>query len=255
MSRDDEARYGRACLLVLNVCPFTLREVINDYSLRHAGSLSLCDFLEKNKHSLFHLYAKKCCCKHLQQNRSTPMYKSQWDSLFMQNTSSCQKGKQIDCPCKYDCKPGITTNVMDVTLCCLVINNICPGVDVNHIKTIREIRNNLVHAESARLDLLTFNGYMNRVKTAICQLAKNVSTTLHTDTVKMIAELENRLMDPVELSELRKLIIDQKRLTDLEAVRMGLLLQVDIGFDSLVRGGEVMINIIKVNRDHTNPAE
>ncbi|KAK3099404.1 hypothetical protein FSP39_003862 [Pinctada imbricata] len=216
MSRDDEARYGRACLLVLNVCPFTLRHVIDDYSLRHAGSLSLFDFLEKNKHSLFHLYAKKCCCKHLQQNRSTPMYKSQWDSLFMQNTSSCQKGKNIDCPCKYDCKPGITTKVMDVTLCCLVINNICPGVDVNHIKTIREIRNNLIHAESARLDLLTFNGYMSRVKTAVCELAKNVSTTLHTKTLEKIVELENRLMDPVELSELRNLIIDQRRFTDLE---------------------------------------
>ncbi|KAK3100702.1 hypothetical protein FSP39_023975 [Pinctada imbricata] len=216
MSRDDEVRYGRACLLVLNVCPFTLRQVIDDYSLRHAGSLSLFDFLEKNKHSLFHLYAKKCCCKHLQQNRSTPMYKSQWDSLFMQNTSSCQKGKNIDCPCKYDCKPGITTKVMDVTLCCLVINNICPGVDVNHIKTIREIRNNLIHAESARLDLLTFNGYMNRVKTAVCELAKNVSITLHTETLEKIVELENRLMDPVELSELRNLIIDQRRFTDLE---------------------------------------
>ncbi|KAK3099656.1 hypothetical protein FSP39_007574 [Pinctada imbricata] len=216
MSRDDEARYGRACLLVLNVCPFTLRQVIDDYSLHHARSLSLCDFLEKNKHSLFHLHAKKCCCKHLQQNRSTPMYKSQWDSLFMQNTSSCQKGKNIDCPCKYDCKPGITTKVMDVTLCCLVINNICPGVDVNHIKTIREIRNNLIHAESARLDLLTFNGYMNRAETAICELAKNVSTTLHTETLEKIVELKNRLMDPAELSELRNMIIDQRRFTDLE---------------------------------------
>ncbi|KAK3099272.1 hypothetical protein FSP39_001957 [Pinctada imbricata] len=223
MSRDDEARYGRACLLVLNVCPLTLRQVIDDYFLHHAGSLSLCDFLEKNKHTLFHLYAKKCCCKQLQQNRSTPMCKSQWDSLFMQNTSSCKKGKNIDCPCKYDCKSGITTKVMDVTLCCLVINKICHGIDVNHIKTIREIRNNLIHAESARLDVLTFNGYMNRVKTAICQLAKNVSTTLHTDTVKMISELENRLMDPVELRELRNLIIDQKRFTELEVVRMGLL--------------------------------
>ncbi|KAK3099776.1 hypothetical protein FSP39_009494 [Pinctada imbricata] len=219
MSRDDEARYGRACLLVLNVCPFTLRQVIDDYSLRHAGSLSLCDFLEKNKHSIFHLYAKKCCCKQLQQNRSNPMYKSQWDSLFMQNTSSCQKGKNIDCPCKYDCKPGLTTNVMDITLCCLVINNICPAVDLNHIKTIREIRNNLIHAESARLDLPTYNGYWNRIKTAICQLAQNVSTMLHTDTVNKIDELETRVMDPVELSELRNLVIDEKRITDLEAVR------------------------------------
>ncbi|KAK3086051.1 hypothetical protein FSP39_012718 [Pinctada imbricata] len=219
MSRDDEARYGRTCLLALNVCPFTLRQVIDNYSLRHAGSLSLCDFLEKNKHSLFHLYAKKCCCRYLKQDRTTPMYKSQWDSLFIQNTSSCRNGKQIDCPCKYDCKSGITTKVMDITLCCLVINNICPGVDINHIKTIRDIRNKLIHAESASLDLLTYNGYWNRLGTALCQLAKIVSSTLHKGTVDLIDELENRVMDPVELRELRNLIVDENRLTDLESVR------------------------------------
>ncbi|KAK3100194.1 hypothetical protein FSP39_015999 [Pinctada imbricata] len=240
MNRDDEARYNRACLLVLNVCPFTLRQVIDDYSLRHAGSLSLCDFLEKNKDRLFHLYKRECCCGH--KSNKTPMYQSQWDSLFNRNTSSCLNGKRIDCPCKYDGKTSATTNVMDVTLCCLVIHNICPGVDANHIKTIREIRNKLIHAESARLDLLTFNGYMNRVETAVCELAKNVSTTLHTDTVKMIDELKNRLMDPVELRELRKLIIDQKRFTDLEAVRMGLSTGADyIGFDLVGWVGNVNI--------------
>ncbi|KAK3100730.1 hypothetical protein FSP39_024358 [Pinctada imbricata] len=215
MSRDDEARYGRACLLVLNVCPFTLRHVIDDYSLRHARSLSLCDFLEKNKDRLFHLYKRECCCGH--KSNKTPMYQSQWDSLYNRNTSACLNGKRIDCPCKYDGKTSATTNVMDVTLCCLVINNICPGVDVNHIKTIREIRNNLIHAESASLDLPTYNGYWKRIKTAICQLAQNVSTMLHTDTVNKIDELETRVMDPVELSELRKLLIDEKRITDLEA--------------------------------------
>ncbi|KAK3099990.1 hypothetical protein FSP39_013129 [Pinctada imbricata] len=238
MSRDDEARYNRACLLVLNVCPFTLRHVINDYSLRHAGSLSLCDFLEKNKDRLFHLYKRECCCGH--KSNKTPMYQSQWDSLYItRNTWTCLNGKRIDCLCKYDGKTSATTNDMDVTLCCLVINNICPGVDVNHIKTIREIRNKLIHAESARLDQLTFNGYMNRVKTAICGLAKNVSAKLHTETLEMIVELENRLMDPVELRELRNSIIDEKRFTDLEVVRMGLSTGVDyLVFDLVGWGGD-----------------
>ncbi|KAK3100127.1 hypothetical protein FSP39_015141 [Pinctada imbricata] len=247
MSRDDEARYNRACLLVLNVCPFTLRHVIDDYSSRHARSLSLCDFLEKNKDRLFHLYKRECCCGH--KSNKTPMYQSQWDSLYNRNTSTCLNGKRIDCPCKYDGKTSATTNVMDVTLCCLVIHNICPGVDVNHIQTVREIRNKLIHAESARLDLLTFNGYMNRVETAVCELAKNVSTVLHTETLEMIDELKNRLMDPVELRELRNLIIDQKRFSDLEAVRMGLSTGADyIGFDLVEwvgTGGMIYIGKVK----------
>ncbi|KAK3099497.1 hypothetical protein FSP39_005350 [Pinctada imbricata] len=59
----------------------------------------------------------------------------------------------------------------------------------------------------------------------------------------MIAELENRLMDPVELSELRNLIIDEKRFTDLEAVRMTIGafnrdLGMHIGFDLVGWGGD-----------------
>ncbi|KAK3099462.1 hypothetical protein FSP39_004774 [Pinctada imbricata] len=220
MSRADEARYVRMCLLVLNVCPFTLRHVIDDYSLRHDGSLSLYDFLEKNKHSLFHLYAKRCCCRHLPQNRSTPMTKRQWDLLFISipNNPSCQRDRQMDCPCKYQASASITTTDMDVTLCCLVINNICPGVDTSHIDTIKEIRNNLIHSTNASLDLRTFNGYWNRVKTSLRLLAQRVLPTLVMDTMSRITELESRLMNLDELQQLRNLILDERRIENIETV-------------------------------------
>lgn len=125
MSSLDEARYGRACLLVLNICPFTLRLVIADYYTQQ-GSLSFQDFLLKQKHNLFHLLQKRCCCRR-QQSRATPMYRSQWELLYIRNTSPCRIGQQDDSPCQHDAKPGVTTNVMDLTLCCLMLKNTCPG--------------------------------------------------------------------------------------------------------------------------------
>ncbi|KAK3084724.1 hypothetical protein FSP39_018031 [Pinctada imbricata] len=219
MSYADEARYGRMSLLLLNACPFTLRHVINDYYVKH-GYTSLQDFLDKNKHDLYHILSRRCCCR-LIQRRVTPMNRSQWDILFIKNSSSCRTGYTGDCPCQYDSKPGVTSDVMDITLCCLFIKNICSGyagINMSHIETIRVIRNQIIHAESARLDVLTFNGYWNKVRFALLDLANNVSPTVHTGTLCMIQDLETRIMNAGDLGEIRKVIVDEKRIDVVEEV-------------------------------------
>ncbi|KAK3084636.1 hypothetical protein FSP39_016652 [Pinctada imbricata] len=219
MNFADEARYGRASLLILNVCPFTLRHVIDDYHLKN-GYTSLQDFLDKNKHDLYHLLNRKCCCRRIQ-SRVTPMNRSQWDLLFIKNSSSCRTGYTGDCPCQYDAKPGVTSDVMDITLCCLFIKNICSrhaGINMAHIETIRTIRNHIIHAESAQLDLLTYNGYWNRIRFALLDLANNLSQTVHTDTLSMIQDIETRIMNAGELGEIRKVLVDQKRMEEVEEV-------------------------------------
>ncbi|KAK3084646.1 hypothetical protein FSP39_016797 [Pinctada imbricata] len=219
MSDVDEARYGRMSLLLLNVCPFTLRHVINDYYVKH-GSTSLQDFLDKNKHDIYHILNRRCCCRIIQSG-VTPLNRSQWDRLFIKNSSSCRKGYTGDCPCQYDAKPGVTSDVMDITLCCLFIKNICSrhaGINMLHIETIRTIRNHIIHAETAQLDVLTYNGYWNQVKTALLDLANYVSPTVHTDTLRFIQDLETRVMNVGELGEIRKGIVDEKRVKVLEKV-------------------------------------
>ncbi|KAK3084874.1 hypothetical protein FSP39_020607 [Pinctada imbricata] len=210
----DEARYGRACLLVLNICAFTLRQVIEDYYGRQ-GSLSLQDFLIRNKHNLFHLLRKQCCCQH-PHNASTPMNKGQWDILYMSTRTSCSKSQRGDCPCLYDVKPNITTDDMDVTLCCLVLHNLCPGINMADVKSVREVRNKLMHADTAELDEPTYRQYWTNVKTSVLNLARSVSVRLHTATLDKIQKLEQQLMNSADLGELRKLIIDQKKLQELE---------------------------------------
>ncbi|KAK3100517.1 hypothetical protein FSP39_021185 [Pinctada imbricata] len=216
MAHVDEARYGRTCLLVLNVCPFTLRHVIDDFFTKQ-GSPDIQDFVEKNKHDLYHIMAKKCCCR-LIPSRVTPMYSSQWDLLYKRNLLPCKGICSVggDCPCKFDAIPGITSDVMDITLCCLVIKNICQGAAINmtHIDKIRDIRNKLIHASSATLDEPTYNGYWSDVKTAILYLANMVSPTVHTDTLKMIQDLETRVMNRYELEELKKVIVNLQKVEE-----------------------------------------
>ncbi|KAK3084580.1 hypothetical protein FSP39_015751 [Pinctada imbricata] len=219
MSYADEARYGRISLFLLNVCPFTLRHVINDYHNKH-GYTSLQDFLDKNKHDLYHILNRRCCCR-LIQSRVTPMNRSQWDLLFIKNSSSCRTGYTGDCPCQYDAKPGVTSDVMDITLCCLFIKNICyrhAGINMSHVDTIRTIRNHIIHADSAQLDVLTYNGYWNQVKTALLDLANHAPSTVHTDTLSMIQDLETRTMNAGEFGEIRKVLLDQKRMEEVEEV-------------------------------------
>ncbi|KAK3084601.1 hypothetical protein FSP39_016113 [Pinctada imbricata] len=221
----DEARYGKTFLLLFKVCAFTLRRVIDNHHGRH-GYTSLQDFLDKNKHNLYHIL-KRCCCCGFIQSSVTPMNWPQWNLLFIKNSSSCRTGYavncpyQVNCPCQYNAKPGITSDVMDITLCCLVIKNICSrhgGINMLHIETIREIRNDLIHANSPCLDLHTFNGYWKDVKTALSGLANHVPSAVYKDALNMIQELETRVMDAYELGEIRKVIVDQNRIEKAEEV-------------------------------------
>ncbi|KAK3083839.1 hypothetical protein FSP39_003941 [Pinctada imbricata] len=219
MNHADEARFGRASLLILNVCPFTLRHVINDYHVKN-GSTSLQDFLDKNKHDIYHILNRRRCCR-LIQSRSTPMNRSQWDLLFIRTSSLCSKGYTGDCLCQYDAKPGITSNVMDITLCCLFIKNICSrhvGINMSHIETIRTVRNDIIHAESAQLNVPTYNGYWNSVKLALLDLANHVSPIIHSDTLSKIQDLETRVINAGELGEIRRVIVDEKRIEVVEEV-------------------------------------
>ncbi|KAK3082640.1 hypothetical protein FSP39_001201 [Pinctada imbricata] len=218
MSDADEARYGRTSLLLLKVCPFTLRHVINNYHSKH-GYTSLQDFLDKNKHDLYHLLNRRCCCR-LIQSRVTPMNRSQWDLLFSKNSSSCPIGYTGIVPVNMTQSPSHQT-LWTSHYVVFFIKNICSrhaGINMSHVDTIRTIRNHIIHAEKAHLDVLTYNGYWNRVRFALLDLANNVSPKVYTDTLNMIQELETRVMNASELGEIRKLLVDQKRIEVLEEV-------------------------------------
>ncbi|KAK3100485.1 hypothetical protein FSP39_020864 [Pinctada imbricata] len=191
-SNEDEARYGRTCCLVLNKSVIVLRCVI-EHSFTTQGAPSFEIFLNKNEHALFHLLFKKCCCGHI--SNVTPLNKSQWELLYVRSSSVNPHGQRGECPCQYAVISGVTPDVMDVSLCCLVLRNICSGVSMPDVDTIRDVRNKLIHASNASLDATMYSTIWTNVENAMLNLAKGVSSSLRDNTQTAVRELENRLMD------------------------------------------------------------
>ncbi|KAK3082941.1 hypothetical protein FSP39_009586 [Pinctada imbricata] len=147
----------------------------------------------------------------------TLMNRSQWNQLFIKTSSKCHTGNSTDCPCTYMAQSGISPEVFDVSLCCLILKRIFSGTNMPLVDTIREIRNNLIHASNASLDQHTYLGYWTKVKDAIFDLANSVGPQILEDTQSMVQELEQRVMDACELGELlRILTIDPKRILEFE---------------------------------------
>ena len=201
----DEARYSRLCLLIIRVCPVTLRKVID-----HFYSSSVADFeifLNTNIHALFHLRFRFCCCP-IRRN-AQPMTKPQWDTLFTRvSTTNC--GYTGDCPCQYKAIAGVTSDVLDVTLCCLFLTTLCPHISQADVNTIRQVRNELIHTSTARVNEPTFYTNWNRIEQALLNLSNTVSPAITNDTRATLQTLKERVIDPAELEALKTIMTDHR---------------------------------------------
>ncbi|KAK3100195.1 hypothetical protein FSP39_016007 [Pinctada imbricata] len=215
MSVDDEIRYGRTCSLVLNKSVTVLRRVVK-HSYTTQGARSFEVYLNNNKHTLFHLLFKQCCCGN--NCTVTPLSKYQWQLLYVRTSTRNPHGRRGECPCQYTAISGVTLDVMDVSLCCLVLRNICSGVSMPDIDTIRDVRNQLIHTSNASLDATLYSDTWNKVEAAMLNLAQGVSSSFKSNTLNAAQALKKRLMDSSELSEMKALVMDEKRISEIERV-------------------------------------
>ena len=215
MSNMDEVRYGRLCLLTLNTCPVRLRHVIDNSYSRGVPNFEV--FLNNNIHHLFHLRFRNCCCSN-NTSTATPLNKSQLDLLFTRVSTRNRHGRRGECPCQYKAIPGVTTDVLDITLCCLFLNNICPGIPHQDVATIRQVRNDLIHASSAAIDEPTFNNIWVAVERALLNLSKSVSPSFEIETQNILQRTKNRIIDPVELEALKQIMSDHRNHESLREV-------------------------------------
>ena len=211
----DEARYGRLCLLTLNTCPARLRTVIDNSYCRGVPSVEL--FLNNNIHQLFHLRFRNCCCSY-NTSVATPLGKLQWDLLFTRISTRNPHGRHGECPCQYKAIPGVTTDVLDITLCCLFLSNVCPGIPQQEVMVIRQVRNDLIHSSAAGVDEVTFNRTWAAIELALMNLSKLISPAFEFDTQEILRRLKNRVIDPVELGALKQIMIDHRQYAVLKEV-------------------------------------
>ena len=213
----DEVRYSRLCLLMLNTCSGRLRTVIDN---SYRGVPNFETFLNNKIHDIFHLRFRNCCCGNL--SNITPLSRYQWDLLYIRDpTQRCtvSRGRCGECPCKYSANTGITSDVLDITYCCFLLTNICPGnIPQGDVNTLRQVRNDLIHANSASIDEPTFNTIWASVEQALLSLTRLVSPVFEAHTQVILLELKNRVIDPAELATLRQLMTDHRQYDDLKEV-------------------------------------
>ena len=203
----DEVRYGKLSLLMLNTCPQRLRPVIDNYYSSNVPDFE--GFLNNNKHKLFHLGFMECCCSS-KRNKKTYLNKSQWDLLFTKVSTKGPHGKKTECPCCYSAISGVSTDVLDVTYCCVLLFNICPGIPEQDVTAIRLVRNDLIHASSATIDEQTFYNTLNKLEQALLNLSRLVSPVFESETRHILQNLKDRLIDPTELEALKQLMTDNR---------------------------------------------
>ena len=210
----DEVGYGRLCLLMLHTCPLRLRCVIDNSYCRGVPDFET--LLNNNLHQLFHLRYKNCCCGNTSNN--THISKSQWDLLYSKISTRNPHGRRGECPCQYTAKNGVTSDVLDITFCCLFLTNFCFGVSLTDVDTIRQIRNGVIHAITASIDVQSFNDKWKKVEQALLSLSRTVSLTYESETQTILDELKNRVIDPRELESLVTIMKDHRDYDNLKQV-------------------------------------
>ena len=212
----DEVRYGRLCLLILHACPLRLRGIIDNSYCRGVPDFET--FLNNNVHQLFHLRYRNCCCGNTRND--THISKTQWDLLYSQISTRNPHGRRGECPCQYKAKNGVTSDVLDITFCCLFLTNICPYIPQTDVDTIRQVRNELIHANTTSMDVQSFNDKWKEVEQALLNLSNAVSLIFANETQTILDDLKNRVIDPCELDSLVTIMkADHRRLDSVEEVQ------------------------------------
>ena len=78
------------------------------------------------------------------------------------------------------------------------------------VATIRQVRNELIHARSASIDEVTFNTTWIRVEQALLKMSRLVSPSYETDTQNILQALKDKVVDPAELDALKQIMIDHR---------------------------------------------
>ena len=219
----DEVRYSRLCLLMLNTCPGRLRTVIDN---SYRGVTNFETFLNNKIHDLFHLRFRNCCCGNL--SNVTHLSRYQWDLLYTRDSTrrcSLYRSRRGECPCQYSANTGITSDVLDITYCCFFLINICPGnIPQADVNTLRQVRNDLIHSNSASIDEPTFNGIWASVEQALLGLSRLVSPAFEANTQAILLGLKERVIDPAELAALRQIMTDHRQYDDLREVGLWIVI-------------------------------
>ena len=152
------------------------------------NSLSFEDFINDHQHHIYHLCFNKKCCHQCPQGYELPpnrvLYPPQLKIL-------------LDEKCCL-AKPGVTTDVLDITLARCLLITFCGDVLscslLKNIDTLHQMRNNVYgHAKQGRITDDDYRIYKNKIESAIREIAKVCRN--ETERNQILMDLEKRSLD------------------------------------------------------------
>jgi len=206
MSSREEENYYRLFHLIST----TGKEILVTYMSEKLQGTSLQDFLENNKHIIFHFWQNKihcCLCRgSSNSSRCQILNRKQWNILFVNNTNTCMNCIN-NCVCEYSAKIGIGFGVFDISLItCIILNCVTMSTQVKpHIERIRVLRNTTDHKPQKQLTNQEFEDHWQEVRSCILNIAGECS---HGVKNKFQKEVESRLlvdMNPTTTNEFIRL--------------------------------------------------
>lgn len=125
----EQENFLRYAILIVDHSKTALTDLI-DLNLKNKH-LTFEEFLNQNQHELYHLcYDSRCCqCKRLPIKQKRIIYPSQLELLFdKHNKLPCHIATRYNDFCCSYAKPGVTTDVLDLTLARCMLVNCCLDV-------------------------------------------------------------------------------------------------------------------------------
>jgi hypothetical protein len=230
MAGKERENFCRNAILIVDHAKDSLVDVL-DLHLT-IKNLSFEDFIKLHQHDIYHLCFNKKLCVLCPHKYVLPpirvLYPSQLEILLDKYGVACQcnvQGKQANFCCCL-AKPGVTTNVLDITLVRCLLITFCNDVfKLNYslwknIDTLHQMRNNVYgHAKQGRITDGNYRIYKNEIESAILEIA-NVCGN-ETEKKQILMDLEKRSLDEALCMHYQNTLLEWiARETLLEEVRL-----------------------------------
>lgn len=218
--------------LLLDEGTFALAERVKYEIDKDSSCTTLSEFLEQNKHKLFHLFQNGNCCqcpKSLPKYDKTPMSLEQWDCLFTDKSAACKTSLSTSrCCCRFVANAKLEISTFDISLLSIILLNVCPlnKNEKEKVKHIRKQRNKyFAHASSTEMDEVL---YLKEFKDAKCTLeaiGKAVGNDALRKVQKRIEDLEKSTINDNICRHLIGMIQIQKEIHEKDMKKVETVLQ------------------------------
>jgi hypothetical protein len=229
MASKERENFNKSSTLIVDHAKDSLVDVLEIHLI--INSLSFEDFINLHQHDIYHLcFYKRRCCQCPQGYvlpNSRVLHPPQLEILLDKYgvARPCHvPGRRADFCCCL-AKPGVTTNVLDITPARCLLINFCDDVFKKNslrknIDTLHQMRNNVYgHAKEGRITDVNYRIYKNEIESAILEIAKVCEN--ETEKNQILVDLEKRSLDETLCIQYHNTLLEQiAKETQLEEVRL-----------------------------------